>query len=138
LTTKEISIFSNSCHFEWRVGLSDTILKGDHPRTILAKPLSKLFVTPPFSINFRCQIENQVSDYRLMGASSFKNTTVTSLELGGLGVGLTFDGNNFNFLCICVSWTLCKLVDRCHLIGREQYCTNYQHLIRYGKCCLNQ
>ena len=26
---------------------------------------SKLCVTPPFSINFRCQIENQVSDYRL-------------------------------------------------------------------------
>ena len=31
LTTKEISIFSNSSHFERRVGLSDTILKGDHP-----------------------------------------------------------------------------------------------------------
>ena len=37
LTTKEISIFSNSSHFEWRVGLLDTILKGDHPRTIPAK-----------------------------------------------------------------------------------------------------
>ena len=34
-------------------------------------PLSKLCVTPPFSINFRCQIENQVSDYRLLRASSF-------------------------------------------------------------------
>ena len=34
-------------------------------------PLSKLRATPPFSINFRCQIENQVSDYRLLGASSF-------------------------------------------------------------------
>ena len=34
-------------------------------------PLSKLCVTPPFSINFRCQIENQVSDYRLLGASSY-------------------------------------------------------------------
>ena len=32
--------------------------------------LSKWCVTPPFSINFRCQIENQVSDYRLLGASS--------------------------------------------------------------------
>ena len=32
----------------------------------LGGPLSKLCVTPPFSINFRCQIENQVSDYRLM------------------------------------------------------------------------
>jgi hypothetical protein len=28
---------SNSSHFEWRAGLSDTILKGDHPRTISAK-----------------------------------------------------------------------------------------------------
>ena len=37
MTTKEISIFSNSSHFEWRVGLSDKILKGDHPRTIPAK-----------------------------------------------------------------------------------------------------
>jgi len=30
MTTKEISIFSNSSHFEWRTGLSDTLLKGDH------------------------------------------------------------------------------------------------------------
>jgi hypothetical protein len=37
LTTKDISIFSNSSHFEWRAGLSDKILKGDHPRTIPAK-----------------------------------------------------------------------------------------------------
>jgi hypothetical protein len=37
----------------------------------LGGPLSKLCVTPPFSINFRCQIENQVSDYRLLGASSY-------------------------------------------------------------------
>ena len=36
MTTKEISFFSNSSHFEWRAGLSDTILKGDHPRTISA------------------------------------------------------------------------------------------------------
>ena len=37
MTTKEISIFSNSSHFELRAGLSDTLLKGDHQRTILAK-----------------------------------------------------------------------------------------------------
>jgi hypothetical protein len=37
LTTKEISILSNSSHSEWSAGLSDTILKGDHPRTIPAK-----------------------------------------------------------------------------------------------------
>jgi hypothetical protein len=37
----------------------------------LGGPLSKLCVTHPFSINFRCQIENQVNDYRLLGASSF-------------------------------------------------------------------
>jgi hypothetical protein len=36
----------------------------------LGGPLSKLCATPPFSINFRCKIENQVSDYRLLGASS--------------------------------------------------------------------
>jgi hypothetical protein len=28
---EEISIFSNSSHLEWRVGLSDTILKETHP-----------------------------------------------------------------------------------------------------------
>ena len=33
-TTKEISIFSNSSHFELRVGLSDSILKWDYPMTI--------------------------------------------------------------------------------------------------------
>jgi hypothetical protein len=37
MTTNEISIFSNSSHFEWRAGLSDTLLKGDYPRTIPAK-----------------------------------------------------------------------------------------------------
>jgi hypothetical protein len=31
---KEISIFSNSSHLEWRAGLSDTILKGTHPGSI--------------------------------------------------------------------------------------------------------
>ena len=36
-TIEENSIFSNRSHLEWRVGLTDTILKGDHPRTIPAK-----------------------------------------------------------------------------------------------------
>jgi hypothetical protein len=31
-TIEEISIFSNSSHFEWRAGLSDTILKGNKPK----------------------------------------------------------------------------------------------------------
>jgi hypothetical protein len=35
-TIEEISIFSNISHLEWRAGLSDTILKGTHPRTIPA------------------------------------------------------------------------------------------------------
>ena len=39
-------------------------------KVIFGWPLTKLCVTSPFSINFRCQIENQVSDYRLLGASS--------------------------------------------------------------------
>jgi hypothetical protein len=34
---EEISIFSNSGHLEWRAGLSDTFLKGTHPRTIPAR-----------------------------------------------------------------------------------------------------
>jgi hypothetical protein len=34
---EEISIFSNGGHLGWRVGLSDTILKGTHPGTIPAR-----------------------------------------------------------------------------------------------------
>jgi hypothetical protein len=58
-----------------------------HPRTIPAKFAliwfsgfrgEDLNVIPPFSINFRCQIENQVSDYRLLGASSFFLKSVLS------------------------------------------------------------
>jgi hypothetical protein len=45
----------------------------------LGGPLSKLCLTPPFSINFRCQIENQVSDYRLLGASSFSFSRFISI-----------------------------------------------------------
>ena len=41
----------------------------------LGGPLSKLCVTPPFSINLICQIENQVCDYRLLEASSFYSGT---------------------------------------------------------------
>ena len=37
MTTNEISIFSTSSHFEWMVGLSDTLLKGGRPTTIPAK-----------------------------------------------------------------------------------------------------
>jgi hypothetical protein len=36
-TIEEIAIFSNSSHLEWRVGLSDTILKGTHIRIIPAR-----------------------------------------------------------------------------------------------------
>ena len=34
---EEISIFSNSRHFEWKAELSDTILKGIYPKTIPAR-----------------------------------------------------------------------------------------------------
>jgi hypothetical protein len=33
-TIEEISIFNNSSHLKWRAGVSDTILKWTHPRTI--------------------------------------------------------------------------------------------------------
>jgi hypothetical protein len=36
-TIEEFSIFSNSSHLEWKTELSDTILKGTHPRTITAR-----------------------------------------------------------------------------------------------------
>jgi hypothetical protein len=34
---EEISLFSNGSHLGWMAWLSDTILKGGHPRTISAK-----------------------------------------------------------------------------------------------------
>jgi hypothetical protein len=37
LAFEEISIFSNGGHLGYRTGLTDTILKGDHPRIISAK-----------------------------------------------------------------------------------------------------
>jgi hypothetical protein len=43
------------------------------------KITSKLLVTSPFSINFRSQIENLVSDYRLPGASSVRIAGKTGL-----------------------------------------------------------
>jgi hypothetical protein len=36
-TIEKNSIFSNSSHLEWRVGLSDTNLKGNHPGSIPAR-----------------------------------------------------------------------------------------------------
>jgi hypothetical protein len=36
-TIEEISIFSNTSHLKCRAELSDTILKGTHPRTIPAR-----------------------------------------------------------------------------------------------------
>ena len=36
-TIEEIFIFSNRSHLQWRAGLSDTILKGNHPGTIPAR-----------------------------------------------------------------------------------------------------
>jgi hypothetical protein len=39
---EEISIFSKSGHLEWRAGLSDTILKGNHPGTLPTKMAAKL------------------------------------------------------------------------------------------------
>jgi hypothetical protein len=44
---EDISIFSNGSHLGWRAWLSDTFLKGGHPRTIPAKFVA-LFI--PFSI----------------------------------------------------------------------------------------
>jgi len=53
----------------------------------LGGPLSKLCVTPPFSINFRCQIKHQVSDYRLLGASSLKGKILASAWLSSGNIG---------------------------------------------------
>ena len=47
--------------------------------------LSKLFVTLPFSISLRSQIENQVSDYRLLWASS-----ISTLDIKINGNGARF------------------------------------------------
>jgi hypothetical protein len=46
-TIEEISIISNSSHLEWRAGLSDTILKGNHPRTMAAVTNNRNFFNCP-------------------------------------------------------------------------------------------
>jgi hypothetical protein len=49
----EISIFSNSSHLDWRVELSDIILKWDYPRTIPARfglIWFSGFTRPPFKM----------------------------------------------------------------------------------------
>jgi hypothetical protein len=60
---EEISIFSNSDHLEWRVGLSDTILKGTHPGTIPARfglsPLPNLCPVIPTSNQDGRQAKNR-------------------------------------------------------------------------------
>jgi hypothetical protein len=37
INTRSYRTFSNSGHVGWRLGLPDTILEGDHPRTIPPK-----------------------------------------------------------------------------------------------------
>ena len=62
-------VYSVQKYYEIKITSKSFAQKFEFKRS-LGGPLSKLCVTPPFSINFRCQIENQVSDYRLLGASS--------------------------------------------------------------------
>jgi hypothetical protein len=50
-TIEEISIFSNSSHFEWRAGLLDTILKGDHPSQICFNLVLR------FQRRFKCDLK---------------------------------------------------------------------------------
>ena len=52
-----------------------TVAKFVQPIPILLAYLVPLDVDV-FSINFQCQFENQVCDYRLLGASSFKMAAI--------------------------------------------------------------
>ena len=64
--------FFSACLFHLEIKItSKSFAQKFELKWSLGGPLSKLCVAPPFSINFRCQIENQVSDYRLLGAFSF-------------------------------------------------------------------
>jgi hypothetical protein len=74
LTTKEISIFSNISHLEWKAGLSDTILKGDHPRTIPAK-----FTLIWFS-DFRGEDLNVIFYQNMANMFTFKSFPLKSLN----------------------------------------------------------
>jgi signal transduction histidine kinase len=57
-------------HSSWqqllKIDISSIIILAE----MIFGPLSKLCATPPFSLNFRSQIGNQVSDYRLPVASA--------------------------------------------------------------------
>ena len=89
LTTKEISIFSNSSHFEWRAGLSDTILKGTHPRTIPAKFASIWFSTFREDLNviFYQNMSNLYNRYKSIERKISQKNPEYML--------------NYSFLCSC-------------------------------------
>jgi hypothetical protein len=55
LIIEEIYILSNSSHLEWRVELSDTILKWDYPRTIPARFSLICIYIPGFYVKFLFQ-----------------------------------------------------------------------------------
>jgi hypothetical protein len=86
--TAEISIFSNSSHLEWRAGLSDTILKGTHPGTILARfglilvewsldgPLPKLCLVIPTSNQDGRQTKNIKKGDEILIASWMEGVAV--------------------------------------------------------------
>jgi hypothetical protein len=63
-------IYSVYEYYEIKITSKSFVRKFELKRS-LGGPLSKLCVALPFLfINFRCPIENQVNDYRFLGASS--------------------------------------------------------------------
>jgi hypothetical protein len=79
LSTRD-SLLLIFCPWEIQPSKKSFALKFELKRS-LGGPLSKLRATPPFSINFRCQIKNQVSDYRLLWASSFSGLMMLNLYI---------------------------------------------------------
>jgi hypothetical protein len=100
----------------------------------LGGPLSKLCVTPPFSINFRCQIENQVSDYRLLGASSFFFFVICVVANSGYSTVLT----PHVYFIILISMIAGNLVEIRLPKIQSKKCLQKSNLWRYSRKCLRK
>jgi hypothetical protein len=67
--------------------------------------LAKLFVTLPFSLNFRSQSENQVSDYRFLGGSSFSFESLWNFRHAFLQPDFIYICSSCSFWVRGVKWS---------------------------------
>ena len=84
--------FSNSSHFEWRAGLSDIILKGEHPRTIPAT-FALIWFTRYRKVDLNIILYQNMPNLHNLYKSAQRNISQKNLE----------EMLNYSLPCIC-SW----------------------------------